>query len=142
MSLAGAAYDMETRQLRLPRLSEDCEYLFELDSRKTTITALTQLLSSWTDKIADSSDFLERATDLPDVDPLVAAHILNSNYAATPAVSLETPTTAKSQLTPLMLAADDAVTIKSRVETADRRTAQELLDERDNNLVPVRTEIL
>ena len=82
----------------------------------------------------DSFDFLERMIDIPQVDLLACAWLVNSKFASTILVDVDTPVTSRSLLRWTMFAADTAHSAKARAAAGSDREAQLLMGETAENL--------
>jgi hypothetical protein len=132
--LAGSGYDPTTSSIVAPTLHPEAEYLFGT-SRMVLLNANVQsYLGEIKTNHRDSFDFLERMIDIPQVDLLACAWLVNSKFSATILVDVDTPITSRSLLRWTMFAADTAHSAKTRAAAGSDREAQLLMGETAENL--------
>jgi hypothetical protein len=132
--LAGSGYNPDTSSIVAPLLHPEAEYLFGT-SRTVLLNANVQsYLGEIKTNHRDSFDFLERMIDIPQVDLLACAWLVNSKFASTILVDVDTPVTSRSLLRWTMFAADTAHSAKARAAAGSDREAQLLMGETAENL--------
>jgi hypothetical protein len=123
-------------------LTEDMNYVMSLTDKKSRKLALVQILKSAADKYAISTNFLERATDMPRLDSLTCTILIQSMFETTPMAALDTPMMAKSQVCPMLLRLDSKTTHHVWEANNDVVTVQELLGKHKSNLSVIKTDIM
>jgi hypothetical protein len=139
--LAGSGFDTTANHFVAGAMNPEAEYLFST-SRLAVLNANIQgYLGELKTVFRDSTDYLDRLIDIPQVDLLACAWFANSKYDPTVLLDVETPITSRSLFRWTMLAPDSAATSKVRATAGGDRDAQILMGELPENLDKVDTSL-
>lgn len=123
----GMHYDPATGKLTKPVISEYYEAIMNMTSKKDQRDAVNQTLESVEDSLAQSSNFLYRAMDLPKMSNIGASYLGQGLMASDPVTSLDINTSTGFVLN--MVMPDTQAMAKEKAEAADLNYAEEAIGE-------------
>jgi hypothetical protein len=111
-----------------------------ISGKKNRVAHLATILTGFWENECDDDDFLHRSSDLPGLDHVTMALLLNGYVATTPLTSLDT--TGATAFRSFMLAPDSAASMAERAAKANNRDIEEICGEEGVNLTKVNTSVV
>jgi hypothetical protein len=127
--------------LYIPELTDEMAHTYHMISgKKNRVAHLATILTGFWENECDDDDFLHRSSDLPGLDNVTMALLLNGYVATTPLTSLDT--TGATAFRSFMLAPDNAASMAERAAKANNRDIEEICGEEGVNLTKVNTSVV
>jgi hypothetical protein len=112
--LAGSGSDTATNRFIAGAMNPEAEYLFSTSCLAVLNANVQGYIGELKTIFHDSTDYLDRLIDIPQVDLLACAWFANNKFDPTVLLNVQTPITSRSLFDWTMLAPDLAATSKVR----------------------------